>query len=131
MPRKPRNPGSGKAPHNGPARGEAGSGDGWGGEAAGSGNGDDMGPAFEHGNKLMLNRFKPENMEREEWRARQSARLEDLLMMKAEGVKEDGSRTKWGPSESAARALHEIINGRPMQRVESDLKGSVAFVIEK
>lgn len=36
MPRKPRNPGSGKPPHNGPAQGP-----GWGGPAKGEGNGSD------------------------------------------------------------------------------------------
>ena len=35
MPRIPRNPGSGKKPHNGPARGQPASGMGWGGEARG------------------------------------------------------------------------------------------------
>ena len=44
MPRTPRNPGSGKAPFNGPAKGP-----GWGGEARGNGNGN-PGALFTNGN---------------------------------------------------------------------------------
>lgn len=107
MPRVPRNPGAGKPPHNGKARGQPATGMGWGGEAKGAGKRVPL-------DEVRPLRWDPANREHKEEIA---AEMRGVLYHVALQGEAEQSRI------NAADKLLDRIEGKPVQRQDVTSKG--------
>lgn len=106
MPRTPRNPGSGKPPHNGKARNQPATGLGWGGEAKGAGKRVDLA-------EVRPLRWDPANREQKEQVA---AEMRGVLYHVALQGEAEQSRI------NAADKLLDRIEGKPVQRQDINMR---------
>lgn len=125
MPRKPRNPGTGKAPVNTPARGGGPNGAGWGGPAKGSSTAPDSiqtAPQF-----TADNPGDPRH-----WPDTERKRMKKIVAREMEGIIADVARNPAEPGmarASAAEKLHRIYRP-PVARVKNEHTGKNGGAIE-